>query len=117
MDVCVSLVALPRWNATLAWWRLEAAGERMERITDTEDRGQRPGEGRVHSTQPEHGGPASVGHMRQHSHSDGILNPYLHRFYCTSQGLNRCSCSFIMSYDDMNLSLSEEDIFQIESIK
>ena len=89
----------------------------MERITDTEDRGQRPGEGRVHSTQPEHGGPASVGHMRIHSHSDGIMNPYLHRFYCTSQGLNRCSCSFIMSYDDMNLSLSEEDIFQIESIK
>ena len=50
MDVCVSLVALPRWNATLAWWRLEAAGERMERITDTEDRGQRPGEGRVHNS-------------------------------------------------------------------
>ena len=70
---------------------VEAGGcwREMERITDTEDRGQRPGEGRVHSTQPEHGGPASVGHMRQHSHSDGIMNPYLHRFYCTSQGLNR----------------------------
>ena len=49
MDVCVSLVALPRWNATLAWWRLEAAGERMERITDTEDRGRERGEYTVHS--------------------------------------------------------------------
>ena len=49
----MSLVALARWNATLALVEAGgglAAGEEMERITDTEDRGQRPGEGRVHNT-------------------------------------------------------------------
>ena len=90
-------------------WRLLERGWRGSLTQRTEDRGRERGEYTVHSL--------NTGDQHQLVTCANILNPYLHRFYHTAHGLHRCSCSFIMSYDDMNLSLSEEDIFQIESIK
>ena len=87
LDNVMFVCHLLRWPDGMRhwpWWRLGAASllERRWRgsLTQrTEDRGRERGE--YTTLQPEHGGPASVGHMRQHSHSDGTVNPYLHRFY------------------------------------